>query len=192
MPAARPVASVTSITIRRPLPFLHARTPMAHKIAAPNLPNLLLKAREAMLTQFRPIITHFGLTEQQWRILRILSDAGELEQRELSEACLILGPSLTGVLARMEEMDLIVRTRMAQDQRRVRVRMSALGGKVVATLGPLILEQYRNIEKVLGKALMAEVAATMERFIAVDVSAIRQVALPDAGKIDHDVARLMK
>lgn len=165
---------------------------MPHKIASPNLPNLLLKAREVMLTQFRPIISHFGLTEQQWRILRILDDAVELEQRELSEACLILGPSLTGVLGRMEEMDLIVRTRMEHDQRRVLVRMSALGAKVVAAMGPLILEQYRNIEKALGKELMVEAAAAMERVIGADASAIRQVALPEAGAIDRDVARLMK
>jgi homoprotocatechuate degradation regulator HpaR len=165
---------------------------MAKKVPYRNLPNLLLKAREVMLAQFRPIISHFGLTEQQWRILRTLSDAGEMEQRELAEACQILGPSLTGVLSRMEDMDLVARTRMEEDQRRVIVRLSALGEQVVETIGPLIAQQYRNVEQAFGKELIAEVFDVMDRFVAADRHPVAQVALPDPRTIDSKIARLIK
>jgi homoprotocatechuate degradation regulator HpaR len=151
------------------------------KIEYRNLPTLLLKAREVMLAQFRPIISHFGLTEQQWRILRTLSDAGELEQREVAAACVILAPSLTGVLARMEELGLIVRTRMEGDQRRVLVRMTAQGENVVEALGPLIVAQYRNVEQAVGPELIAEVFDVMDRFTAAAQAPIAQVALPEPG-----------
>ena len=39
------------------------------KLPYRNLPQLFLRSREALLRHFRPIITHFGLTEQQWRAL---------------------------------------------------------------------------------------------------------------------------
>jgi homoprotocatechuate degradation regulator HpaR len=165
---------------------------MVKKIEYRNLPNMFLKAREVLLGQFRPIITHFGLTEQQWRILRVLADAGELEQREISETCAILGPSLTGVLSRMEDMDLIVRTRMEEDQRRVTVRMTKLGEKIVDTLSPLITQQYRNLEQAFGPALIAEVFSVLDRFVDADREAIRQVELPDRRAVDKEIARLMK
>jgi hypothetical protein len=39
-------------------------------IRYPNMPQLLLKARDSLLQHFRPILNHFGVTEQQWRIMR--------------------------------------------------------------------------------------------------------------------------
>ena len=79
------------------------------RLAYRNLPHLFLKAREELLCHFRPIITHFGLTEQQWRILRTLDEKEQLEPREICELCHILSPSLTGVLARMETIGLVTR-----------------------------------------------------------------------------------
>jgi len=40
---------------------------MPRKIVYRNLPLLLLKARESFLSHFRPILAHYGVTEQQWR-----------------------------------------------------------------------------------------------------------------------------
>ena len=52
-----------------------------------NLPRLLLQARESVIAHFRPILKAHGLTEQQWRVLRALVDAGPLEPliEELSQ-----------------------------------------------------------------------------------------------------------
>ena len=38
-----------------------------------SLPMSLLRAREAVMRQFRPSLREHGLTEQQWRILRALA-----------------------------------------------------------------------------------------------------------------------
>jgi hypothetical protein len=42
---------------------------------ARSLPMALLKAREAVMVRFRPSLRAHGLTEQQWRVLRIMSVA---------------------------------------------------------------------------------------------------------------------
>ena len=39
-----------------------------------SLPMELLKAREAAMARFRPMLRGHGLTEQQWRCLRVLWD----------------------------------------------------------------------------------------------------------------------
>ena len=88
---------------------------MARRITHRNLPQLFLKARESLLLHFRPILNHFGVTEQQWRILRVLDEHAQLEPREMCELCQILSPSMTGVLSQMEELGLIERQRVAAD-----------------------------------------------------------------------------
>ena len=37
-----------------------------------NLPRLLLQAREAVMTHTRPSLREHGLSDQQWRVLRVL------------------------------------------------------------------------------------------------------------------------
>ncbi|MBV6567323.1 homoprotocatechuate degradation operon regulator HpaR, partial [Acinetobacter baumannii] len=45
----------------------------------PSLTLALLEAREAIMSHFRPALNEVGLTEQQWRIIRILYQYEELE-----------------------------------------------------------------------------------------------------------------
>jgi homoprotocatechuate degradation regulator HpaR len=151
---------------------------MSRKLAYRNLPQLFLKAREELLCHFRPIISHFGLTEQQWRILRTLSEMEQLEPREICEICHILSPSMTGVLSRMEEMNLVTRERMPEDQRRVIVRLTPKSEQLVSELGPLIVEQYKVIEQAFGPDLIKELYEVMDRVIAAERGPIPRVALP--------------
>lgn len=153
-------------------------TAMSRKLAYRNLPQLFLKAREELLCHFRPIITHFGLTEQQWRILRALGENDQMEPREICETCHILSPSMTGVLSRMEEMGLITRERMAEDQRRVLVRMTPKSEKLVSELGPLIVEQYKIIEQSFGPELIQQLYEVMDKVIAAERAPIARVPLP--------------
>jgi DNA-binding MarR family transcriptional regulator len=109
----------------------------------------------------------------------------QLEPREICEMCQILSPSLTGVLSRMEDLGLLTRTRMQEDQRRVMVRLMPKGEKLVAELSPLIIEQYRIIERAFGTELIQEVYDVMDKFIAAESGPIPQVKLPtrsNAGK----------
>ena len=148
------------------------------KLAYRNLPQLFLKAREELLCHFRPIISHFGLTEQQWRILRTLDEKEQLEPREICELCHILSPSLTGVLARMETIGLVTRARIPEDQRRVIVRLTPKSERLVAELGPLIVAQYKIIEQALGPELIRQLYAVMDQLIAVERGPITRIALP--------------
>ncbi|SUG28869.1 homoprotocatechuate degradative operon repressor [Salmonella enterica subsp. arizonae] len=56
----------------------------------------LLQAREAAMTYFRPIVKSHNLTDQQWRIVRILADSPSMDFHDLAFRTCILRPSLTG------------------------------------------------------------------------------------------------
>jgi homoprotocatechuate degradation regulator HpaR len=151
---------------------------LKHQITYPNLPQRFLKARDFLMSNFRPILNHYGVTEQQWRILRVLGEFGQLEPRELCDLCQILSPSMAGMLGRMEETGLIQRERVAGDQRRVMVSLTSQGEQLMNQIGPLINLQYQNIEQACGKKIFAELFQVLEEFIALENNAISQVELP--------------
>ena len=97
-----------------------------------NLPRLLLQARESVMAHTRPSLREHGLSDQQWRVLRVLGENGTVETGRVAREAYILGPSLTGVLARMERDGLIRRERDPADQRRTVVEATPKGQKLVA------------------------------------------------------------
>jgi homoprotocatechuate degradation regulator HpaR len=153
---------------------------LAHRITHRNLPQLFLKARESLMSHFRPVLNHFGLTEQQWRILRALDEHAQLEPREICDLCQILSPSMAGVLARMEEMGLVERERVAADQRRVLVRLAPKGDRLIDEIAPLIELQYQLIEKAYGKRIFDDLSKALEGFIGAESTQVRHVELPVA------------
>src|SRR5512135_3576528 len=121
------------------------RTPRGAALTRRNLPLLLLQARESAMESFRPILNAHGITEPQWRILRALLERGPLEPREIGQACRISSSSLAGVLARMDDLGLVVRERMAHDQRRVAVSLTPRSRELAAKMAPRIEAAYRAI-----------------------------------------------
>jgi homoprotocatechuate degradation regulator HpaR len=138
---------------------------MPHAPSRRNLPLLLLRAREGVMSHFRAILNQHGLTEQQWRVLRALLDQSPLEPRQICETCQLLSASATGVLARMEELGLVRRERMAEDQRRVRVSITPKSRALARRMAPLIDAQYRELERALGGELLQQVYATLDQLL---------------------------
>src|SRR5258708_23711722 len=100
---------------------MRRKPPAAPPLRRRNLPLVMLQAREHVIAHFRPILNAHGITEQQWRIVRLLLDTGPLEPHEIVELCLLSSPSLPGVLSRMEKIGYIKLKRLANDQLRVSV-----------------------------------------------------------------------
>ena len=73
------------------------------------------------MAEFRPMLAAHGLTEQQWRVLRVLDEAGPLAATELAEKAFILAPSLTRILKNLEARKLVSRTCAPGDGRRLMI-----------------------------------------------------------------------
>lgn len=114
----------------------------------PSLTLTLLQAREAAMGFFRPSLNQQGLTEQQWRIIRILRQSGEMEIHQLANQACILKPSMTGVLSRMERDGVVRRWKSAQDQRRVFVGLTEQGQQCFISMSE---DMERNYQRLLGQ-----------------------------------------
>ncbi len=142
-----------------------------------NLPRLLLQAREAVMTHTRPSLREHGLSDQQWRVLRVLGEhANSTEEAEgvetgrVAREAFLLGPSLTGVLTRMERDGLIERSRCSQDARRTVVRATKLGLSKVAKLSEAIEAHYAWMESELGKQKLAQLYQLLDAVIQLETS----------------------
>src|SRR5690242_11255098 len=89
-----------------------------------SLPMSLLRAREAVMRRFRPVLRQHGLTEQQWRILRALAAVEAADLSELARSAFLLSPSLSRILKDLEARQLIERKTAEADQRRHVVSIS--------------------------------------------------------------------
>jgi len=133
-----------------------------------NLPRLLLQAREAVMAHTRPSLRAHGLSDQQWRVLRVLGEQGAVQTGRIASEAFITGPSLSGVLTRMERDGLIVRERDPTDQRRTVVAATAAGRKLVRVLGRSIESHYDGVERALGKRKLADLYALLDELIALE------------------------
>lgn len=143
----------------------HSGTPFVHR----NLPSLLLQAREAVMAHRRTALREHGLSDQQWRVLRVLAEQGSgVDTGQIAREAFISGPSLTGVLTRMERDGLIARSRDPADQRRTVVQATAAGLELVKLLAAPIETHYATMEQLLGKEKLTELYDLLDAVIAMD------------------------
>ncbi|MCS2607853.1 homoprotocatechuate degradation operon regulator HpaR [Halomonas dongshanensis] len=118
----------------------------------PSMTLALLQARESAMDFFRPHLNRNNITEQQWRVIRILWQAEEqtLESYQLAELACILRPSLTGVLVRLEQNGLVTRWKPENDQRRLCVTLTPKGNELFDSMKDEMMRQYHKIQQRLG------------------------------------------
>jgi homoprotocatechuate degradation regulator HpaR len=136
--------------------------PRSRKLHHRNLPLMLMQARERVISYFRPILNAHGITEQQWRIVRVLLEVPALEPRQIGQSCAISSPSMAGVLERMEQAGYITRRRVEHDQRRVLVSLTPKSRELAASMAVEIDATYRQIEKQLGVDFTAQLHRTLD------------------------------
>jgi homoprotocatechuate degradation regulator HpaR len=110
----------------------------------------LMRAREAAMAWFRPMLRDHSLTEQQWRVIRALSETNGIDAGELAAKSFLLAPSLTRILQHLEAEALINRKQNASDNRKAVVALSAKGRRLFEKVAPHSEALYAVIEDRFG------------------------------------------
>ena len=127
----------------------------------------LIQARESMMAFFRPIFNQHNITEQQWRIVRLLAENGTLDFQDLANKACILRPSLTGILTRLEKINYVVRLKPTNDQRRVFLKLTKDGEQLYNDVRRKIDEQYDVIEELMTPQKMQELNDVLNLMIEI-------------------------
>ena len=142
--------------------------PTQSKHASINI--VLIQAREALMTQFRPILNQANITDQQWRIIRLLAENGTLDFQDLANKACILRPSLTGILTRLEKAGMAVRLKPSNDQRRVFLKLTQEGEKLYQNIGEKVDERYDAIENIFSKEKLEKLKELLTELAMIEKS----------------------
>lgn len=114
------------------------------------------------MQHFRPHLNELGLTEQQWRVLRVLSEDGAQEAGHVAKRAIVLPPSLSRILKSLSEMGLILSGPHEDDGRRTMISLTSLGEKKLKDALPQSAAIYARLEKKIGAARLKELLDLLE------------------------------
>lgn len=96
-----------------------------------SLPVSLTRAREAVMAPIRKMLQKAGITEQQWRVLRVLSESGKMDTGMLANRAALMSPSLSRIVQSMENAGLVSREADPNDRRRQHIAITDAGQAII-------------------------------------------------------------
>jgi homoprotocatechuate degradation regulator HpaR len=123
----------------------------------------LLRAREAVMNRFRPLLKRHDLTEQQWRVLRVLTECSCCDAGQLAQSSCIHPASLSRILRALETRGVLRTATAKHDSRRVEVALTDAGRVVYRRMAADSESIYRQIERELGSAALASTLQSIRR-----------------------------
>ena len=152
---------------KRPLPPVPDKGTSSH---GPNdfshtLPIRLLRARHAAVSQFQPIFRKYNITEQQWRVLRMVTSASTMTAGELSQAIFISMPSLSRIMQSLEARNLIRRRANEDDLRKTMGSSTSTAQAMVAEAAIWSDTRYRDIAQWFGKERLEHLQQLLDELV---------------------------
>ena len=129
-----------------------------------SLPMMLLKAREAAMSRFRPMLRKHNLTEQRWRVIRVIYEHNQIDAGELAEKSFLLSPSLTRILRYLESEKIVLRSGDIKDLRRSVFRLTNKGKEIINRVAPETESIYSDIERIFGSKEFSKIFNLLEKF----------------------------
>ena len=115
-----------------------------------SLPIALMRSREKVMGPIRDMLKVSGITEQQWRVLRVLSESGAQDLTQISLKASLLMPSLSRIIKKLREEGLIVSQTNDEDRRRQIVRIGTKGQKIIDDNLPQAMKIAEELQLHLG------------------------------------------
>ena len=132
-----------------------------------SLPMMLYRALDTVMPRFRRIFNEFGLTEQQWRVLRVLWEQDDIAFNVLAETTLIPAPSLVGVIDRLSKSGLVERRRSESDRRNVSVLPTEKGRALERRVRPRVEEAYAELRSAIDTQEWNQLIDSLNRLVSI-------------------------
>ena len=154
---------------------------MTEKAALPPYPaslaGTLLAAREAVMAPLRPHLRAAGVTDQQWRVLRVLAAGRPLDAGQIARLALLHAPTVTRILRELGARGLLSRTIDSVDRRRTLVSITVEGSMLVSHTADHTRAVLRRYEDAFGAARLGALIAELASLTQV----LESIAPEDAG-----------
>lgn len=133
-----------------------------------SLPLALLQAREVAMAKFRPMLRKHDLTEQQWRVIRVLAAFADIDASEIVKRSFLLAPSLTRILQYLESQNLVKRLSDSSDMRRAYFSLTVKGKRLYQRVAPDSERIYQQIAANYGQKKLTSLYELLAEFVALN------------------------
>ncbi|MCP3972598.1 MAG: homoprotocatechuate degradation operon regulator HpaR [Rhodobacteraceae bacterium] len=116
-----------------------------------SLPIALLRARDRVMGPIRAMLADAGVTEQQWRVLRVLAEQGPADATEIARQACLLMPSLTRIIQGLEKRAYCTRSPHPTDRRRFVIEITGTGRELIERNIPQSTRIFAELEAEFGK-----------------------------------------
>lgn len=124
----------------------------------------LFRTTDQLQIRFARLFRTFGLTPQQYNILRILrGEGGPLPILEIANRMITVVPGITGLIDRLEAAALVERKRCSYDRRIVYVAITAEALDLLARIDGPLLEMHTELLGHMSAGDLAELNRLLEQ-----------------------------
>lgn len=135
---------------------------MSDKSINEYLAHLLVQANRQVNRQ----LSLEGVSLEQWRALKVISEQAGLTMRELARSLAQNNPTLTKIIDKMVSEALVYRLPDQEDRRKVRLFISDKGRSVLQQQDERVADHQGKMEDVYGSAQTQQLKAMLELLIA--------------------------
>lgn len=132
---------------------------------ARRLPSKLQRGRDTLVGYFRTVFYVHDLTDPQWRVLRTLSSADEIDATETSRRAFLLPSSLSRILRDLGARGLLQSRVSDRDARRVMLSLTPAGWAMMAEIEPHLQPIYNEVERRFGLERLQKLSALLDEFV---------------------------
>jgi DNA-binding MarR family transcriptional regulator len=126
---------------------------------------MLSNAARLVQRRFSAKLAPHGITPPQWGVLVALWEQDGLPLSELAKRSYFDGPTMTGIVDRLEAAGLVVRRRDSQDRRVINVYLTDAGRALEQVLPPLSEETNRESLAGLSDEQVEQFCQTLKHII---------------------------
>jgi len=127
----------------------------------------VIQLANLLMRHLAPVFEKANVTPQQWAILAALTNAeSPLTLAGLARTMLVSKQNMTGMVARLEEQELVERQADPKDQRSWRLLLTRRGRATVEKLRPAYEAWQRELGSDVAEGNLAIVTRTVEHLIA--------------------------
>lgn len=130
-----------------------------------SLPIAMIRAREKLMGPIRDMLQSSGLTEQQWRILRVLEEFGPQDATQLAERSSLLMPSQTRIVQNLAEKGLVTRETNPRDRRRQVVTITPAGHRILLDYAAQARAIGNHAREALGEDKVRQLLALLDEIV---------------------------
>ena len=124
----------------------------------------LLRTNDQFQNRFGKLFREFGLTPSQYNVLRILRGEGRpMPSLEIADRMIQVVPAITGLVDRLERLELVARRRCTEDRRVVYVEITPKALKVLKQIDTPLDQLHGRLIGHLTRAELKQLSRLLEK-----------------------------